>query len=215
MKAPITLDKLRNHLHYGWWKYALLIVAAVFGWNLIFTITAPRAPEEKKVIVGVYAYGSESYINAYMEQIRLELMPEMEEMESMYIMPDQTYGDMILTTRMAAQDCDIYLLPRTQFQNYAAQGGFMPLDEVLPELVAELEAAGISLSRGARTNDTTGEKHQYGIPLAELAAGTTLFQCDTSDMYLGVFFETGNDENVLLFFQQLVRDLLSASVSAE
>lgn len=208
MKTPVTREKLQNHFTYSLWKYALLAAAAIFGWNILYSVTAYRPPEEKKVVLGVYSYGSEENINAYMEQVRLDLMPDMEDMSAMYIMPDETYGAMILTTRVAARDCDIYVLPREEFQSYAAQGAYMALDEVLPDLIADLEEAGISLSRGFRTNDTTGEKHQYAIPCADLPGIQAMLQCDTSDMYIGVFFATGNDENVLTFFEQFIRDML-------
>ena len=208
MKTPITKEKLQNHFTYSLWKYALLAVAAIFGWNIIYSVTAYRPPEEKKVVLGVFSYGEDTNINAYMEQVRLDLMPDMEEMTAMYIMPDETYGEMILTTRVAARDCDMYVLPRTQFQNYAAQGAYMPLEEVLPDLIADLEAAGVSLSRGYRANDETGEKHQYAIPCADLPGMQNMLQCDTSDMYIGVFFSTGNDENVLKFFEQFIRDMM-------
>ena len=215
MKTPLTKEKLQHHFSYSLWKYALLIAAAIFGWNLIFSATQYRAPEEKKVVLGVYAYGDESFINTYMEQIRTDLMPDMEETNAMYIMPDESYGEMILTTRVAARDCDIYVLPRDQFQSYAANGAFMPLDEVLPDLLADLEAAGVSLSRGSRTLEETGEKHQYGIPCADLPGISAMLQCDTSDMYLSVFYITDNDANVLKFFEQFVRDMLEEPVLVE
>lgn len=208
MKTPVTREKIKNHLTYSLWKYALLAIVAIFGWNLIYSVTEYQPPDEKKVILGVYAYADETGINSYMEQVRQTAMPDMEEMLASIIMPDEMYGDMILSTRIAARECDIYLLPRTQFQNYAAQGAFMPLDVVLPDLVAELEAAGVSLSRGYRTNDELGEKHQYAIPTAAMTELQNLLMVDVSDMYLCVFFETGNNENVLKFFEQLVRDML-------
>lgn len=208
MKTPVTKAKIQNHFTYSLWKYALLAVIAIFGWNIMYSVTAYRAPDEKKIVVGVYSYGSDANLNAYMEQIRLDLLPDMEEMEAMFIMPDETYGAMILTTRVAARDCDIYILPREQFQSYAAQGAYMALDEVLPDLVADLEAAGISLSRGNRTNDATGEKHLYAIPCGGLPGMQAMLQCDVSDLYIGVFFDTGNDENVLIFFEQFVRDMM-------
>ncbi len=208
MKTPITKAKVQNHFTYYLWKYALLAVVAIFGWNIIYSVTSYRVPDEKSIVLGVYAYGSDSNINAYMEQVRTDILPEMEEMTTMYIMPDESYGAMILTTRIAARDCDMYVLPREQFQNYAAQGGYMALDEVLPDLVADLEAAGISLSRGQRTNEETGEKHQYAIPCAGLPGMQAMLQCDTSDMYIGVFFDTGNDDNVLTFFDRFIRDMM-------
>ncbi len=208
MKTPVTKEKLRNHLTYSLWKYAVLAVVAIFGWNITYSVTAYRVPDEKKIVVGVYSYGSDENLNAYMEQVRLDLLPDMEQMEAMYIMPDETYGSMILTTRVAARDCDIYVLPRTEFQNYAAQGAYMELDEVLPDLLADLEAAGVSLSRGNRINEDSGEKHQFAIPCAGLPGMQAMLQCDTSDMYIGVFFATGNDENVLTFFEQFIRDMM-------
>lgn len=208
MKTPITKAKVQNHFTYSLWKYALLAVVAIFGWNIIYSVTSYRVPDEKSIVLGVYAYGSDSNINAYMEQVRTDILPEMEEMTTMYIMPDESYGAMILTTRIAARDCDMYVLPREQFQSYAAQGGYMALDEVLPDLVADLEAAGISLSRGQRTNEETGEKHQYAIPCAGLPGMQAMLQCDTSDMYIGVFFDTGNNDNVLTFFDRFIRDMM-------
>lgn len=215
MKTPITREKIKNHLTYSLWKYALLIVIAIFGWNLVYSVTQYQPPEEKKVILGVYAYADETGMNEYMEQVRQTAMPDMEEMIASIIMPDEMYGDMILSTRIAARECDIYLLPRTQFQNYAAQGAFMPLDTVLPDLIAELEAAGVSLSRGNRANDELGgEKHQYAIPTAMMTELQNMLMVDVSDMYLCVFFETDNNDNVLKFFEQLVRDMLNMPEAA-
>lgn len=211
MKTPLTKEKIQNHFHYSLWKYALLAVIAVFGWNLIYASTAPQTPEDKKVVLGIYAYGENQGIDAYMEQVRVDYMPDMLELTAQFIMPDQTYGDMILSTRFAARECDIYLLPKTQFQSYAAQGAFMPLEEALPDLVADLEAAGVSLSRGVRTVEETGEKHQFGIPCASMTSLQSTLLCDMSDMYLCVFFTTENDENVLKFTDYFVRDMMAQS----
>ena len=228
MKTPLTKEKLQNHLGYSLWKYALLIIVAVFGWNLIFSVTEYRPPEEKKVVAGVYSYGDHTLLATYMEMIRQEYMPDMEEISCEFVMPDEAYGAMILSTRVAAREFDIYVLPRTEFQNYAAQGAFMPLEKVLPGLVAELESQGVSLSRGSRaleiavTNEdkpdkamAAGEKHQFGIPCADLPGMSAMLQCDTSDMYLCVFYETDNDENVLKFFERFIRDMLEEPKAVE
>ena len=47
MKTPITQEKIKNHLTYASWKYALLIIVAIFGWNLIYSVTQSQPPEEK------------------------------------------------------------------------------------------------------------------------------------------------------------------------
>ena len=214
MKTPLTKEKLQNHITYSSWKYILLAVIAIFGWNLVYSVTAYQPPEEKKIIFGLYTYADETDLNLYMESIRQELLSDMEEMNAQVIMPDEAYGAMILSTRIAARECDIYLLPRDYFQAYASQGAFMPLEEVLPDLIADLEAAGISLSRGNRNNDELGEKHQYGIPCADLPGIMPLLLADIRDMYLCVFFDTENDDNVLKFFDRFVQDMMVAPETA-
>ena len=52
MKTPLTKERLKHHLAYNSWKYLLLVVLCVLGWNLIYTTTAYRPPAEK--IVDVY-----------------------------------------------------------------------------------------------------------------------------------------------------------------
>ncbi len=215
MKTPITKESIRNHFTYAWWKYALLVVLAVFGWNIVYTMTAYRPPEEKKIILGVYGYGNNENVNVYMEQVRQEQFPEMEDMSCEIIAADETYGDMILTTRIAARECDIYGLTRKQFQQYAAQSGFMALEEALPDLVADLEAAGISLSRGWRTDEETGEKHLFGIPCQDLPGLAPMLKMSTDDLFLSIFFDTGNNENVIRFFDVFVRDMLVAPEARE
>lgn len=215
MKTPVTKEKFQNHITYSGWKYILLLIVAIFGWNIVYSMTQYQPPEEKKVILGIYSYGEDVNIAPYMQRIREEVLPEMEDVSAQYIVPDETYGAMILSARIAARECDIYILPRTQFQNYAAQGGFMPLEEVLPELIAELEAAGVSLSRGNRANEETGEKHQYGIPCADLPGMLPMLQCDTKDMYAAIFFDTGNDENVIKFFNRFIRDMMLEPEAAQ
>ena len=209
METPVTKKRLQDHLAYSWWKYALLIIIAAMGWNIFYSMTAYRSPEEKKVIVGVYSAGSESNLSAYMQQVQQVHLTDMEQVEPMYILPDETYGDMILTTRIVANECDIYILPGTQFQNWAAQGAFMPLDELLPGLESDLTEAGISLSRGRRTNNETGEKHLYGIPCKDLPAAMSMLWTDPGDLYISVFHTTGNDENVLRFMDIFVHDLMN------
>lgn len=209
MKTPVTEKRLKDHIAYSWWKYALLILLSVFGWNLIFSMTQPRVPEDKKIIVGLYGSGTNYNLDDYMLEVQRIHLPEMEKVEPMDILPDTTYGDMILTTRMAANECDIYILPTTQFQSWASQGAFQPLEEVLPELVADLEEAGISLSRGRRQNADTAEKHVYGIPLRDLPGAQDLLWTDVTDLYLCVYYSTGNDDTVLEFTDIFVRDMLN------
>ena len=86
MKTPVTHERLQNHLTYSWWKYVLMMVLVIFFWSILFTTTRYRPPEEKKVVVGVYGAGNQTALDAYMEDVRQLLLPDMEEMNTQFIM---------------------------------------------------------------------------------------------------------------------------------
>lgn len=178
-------------------------------WSILFTTTRYRPPEEKKVIVGVYGAGNQTALDAYMEDARQLLLPDMEEMNTQFIMSDETYGSAVLMTRMTARECDIYLLPKDLFQTYAQQGVFVALEETMPDLVSELESRGISLSRGWRTDSDTGEKHLFGIPCADLPYLDTFLYPTADSYYACIFRANGNEENVQAFFDYFIRDMLN------
>lgn len=209
MQTPVTRKKLQDHFTYSWWKYLLLAVIAFMSWSIFYATTAYRPPEEKKVVLGVYSAASDDRAAAYMAEVQRVHMPDMELLEAMYILPDQQYGDMILMTRVAGNECDVYVLPTAQFQSWANQGACQPLEIVLPDLVADLESAGVSLSRGRRTQEGTDEKHLFGIPCRDLPGADHLLGMNADDMYICVFHNTGNDENVLKFLDIFVHDLMN------
>lgn len=203
MKTRMTLKAIREHWHYSWWKYALLIALAIFSWNITYTITAYRPPAEKKVDVFVCGYGEQAALQAYLDQIRASEMDDMEQMDAVFLPIDETYTPMQLMTYMAAGEGDVYVLPREYFQNYAADDSFVHLEDS-PEVMAAAEAAGISLTRGWRNSREEG-RHLYGIPLAELP-GMANYVYDTGDSFLCIIVNNGNDENSLKFLSMLVRD---------
>lgn len=208
MKTPVNRQTIRQHFTYGWWKYLLLVVLAVFATDLIYTMTAYRPPEEKKVQFYVYGLANEDALNAYMAKIQAEQMPDMEVMDCHSFMEDSTYGAMQLTTYMAAGEGDIYLLSREQFIGSAASGAFLPLEND-PELMAIFDEAGISLQNGWRRDTTTGETHLFGIPQSKLP-GLTASYAYAQDGYLCVLYANRNDENVLKFLRIMCRDMLTA-----
>ena len=206
MKTPLTRERLRNHILYSWWKYALLVVIASFGWDIIYNMTRYRPPEAKKVTVNVYVYANETALDAYLAGVHEAQMPEMEEMSAAYTLLDEMYGDMIFSAHMASGDGDVYLLSRDYFQRYASAGVYRALEDDL-ELLTTLEGAGISLTQGWRALSDTGERHLYAIPCANLP-GIAAYVYDPSDCYLTVLFNNGNDENVMRFLNIFVNDLL-------
>lgn len=213
MKTPITKQRLRNHLTYAWWKYLLLIVIAILGWNLFYTVTRYTPPEDKRVTISLYVYGDQTALNEYMAEVNETLMPDMEDMSVMYNPLDDVYGSMIISAHVFAAEGDIWLLDRDEFLNYASTGVFIAL-ETQPELLAMLQEAGISLSQGWRTETESGERHLFGIPCANLP-GLAAYVADPSDCYLCVLYRNGNDENVFKFLNIFMEDMLQEPETPE
>lgn len=206
MKTPINGERLRNHLTYSWWKYILLVILAFACWDIIYNFTRPQVPEDKKIVLNLYVYGDSDALGAYMAQINETLMPEMEEMSVSYNVLVDSSADLVLTAHVTVREGDIYLLSRDYFQRYASTGIFLPL-EADEELMATLEASGISLSQGWRTLTGSGERHLFGVPCVNLP-GITAYLYDPTDCYLCVLADNGNEENVARFFRILMADLL-------
>ena len=207
MKTPINAETLRHHLTYSWWKYVLVLIAGIFLVNLIFTVTAPRIPEDKRVDFYIYGLSDSESLNAYMEKIRSEEMPDMEIMTSLTMFPNDAYGPMQLMTYMSAQEGDVFLLTRDEFLSYASSGAFLPLEDD-EELMGIFNEAGIDLRRGWRTLADSDETHLYGIP-ADMLPGLNAL-CYADNGFLTVTVYNGNQENVMKFLRILCRDMLVA-----
>jgi len=207
MKTPINMKTIREHMHYSWWKYALIVVAAFVGWNLFYTMTAYRPPQEKEVELFIMGYGLQEPLDAYMNEVWQAEMPDMEAVGGLYLTYDETYSSMQLMTYIAAGEGDLYMLPKDFFNSYAGEGAFVELD-FIPGLIENLESAGIDLSKGWRTNIETKEKHLYGIPMIDFP-GLERFMYPDQELYLSIVVTNGNDENVAKFLQLFTEDMLS------
>lgn len=218
MKTPVTKEKLSQHFTYSWWKYLLVAALSIFAVTLLYDMTRYQPPAEKKVDFYVYGYANQEVLNAYMEQVRVEKMPDMEEMCCLQLTTDETYGAMQLTVYMGAGEGDLYLLPRDEFISYAGSGAFRSLDDQT-ELLALLENAGVSLSRGKRTiskeDDETsdGQPHLYGIPIEKIPGISEYVWA--KDGFLCVFTGSGNDENVVKFLNIFISDLYEKDAAAQ
>ena len=208
MKTPMNAQTLRQHLTYSWWKYALVIILGALAVNLYYTTSAYRAPESAKVELYIYGVGDEPALSEYVAGIQAEKMPEVEEMNARIIVPDTTYGSMMLTTYIAAAEGDIYLLPRDNFVSLASQGAFLPLEDE-EALMAVFNEREISLQSGWRRNPEAGVNHLYGIPVSKLPGLSRYVAVENG--YLAVLYTNGNTENVLEFLRILCEDMLDAA----
>ena len=205
MKTPVNRRTLKQHLTYNWWKYLLLLVIGVFGVDLLYTVTAPRIPADKKVDFYISGNVDTEKLEAYTERVRMEEMPNLETIQTVTLYMDDQYGPMQLMTYIAAGEGDVYLLGRENFLSLASEDAFVPL-ETNPELMETL--SGVDLQRGWRKNTETGENHLYGIPQDKIPGLIQYAYCENG--FLCVLNSNKNEENALKFLNILCRDMLNA-----
>ena len=207
MKTPVTSKSLRQHFTYNWWVYLLIALLAFGLVDLLYTVTAYRSPRDKTIGFYVYGYVNDTGMSAYMDNIRETEMSDMEEMSSVMLAMDDTYGPMQLMTYLSAGEGDVYMLPREQFLNYSMSGSMAPLENDT-ELMALFDAAGVNLQSGWRKETETGENHLYGIPQDKLPG--LIQYAYAQDGFLCVPLTGGNQENAMKFLRILCRDMLTA-----
>ena len=69
----ITREKLKNHWMYSSWKYLLMVVIFIAGWNLTYSVTEYRPPREKRLEMYVL---STAYNDEGLRALQEELAPE-------------------------------------------------------------------------------------------------------------------------------------------
>lgn len=196
-KFTITRDKIRTHFNYFWWQYALLLVLAIFGWNLLYTTTHYRSPEHLK-IEWYYEGPTGNNTQANAEQLLLDakeqLFPHIEETTFATVGMDETYGPMQLMVWMAAGQGDLYMLKTESFTNNAAQGAMVDLQPYVDD--GTLNVEGFDLKKGYVKFEETGEKHLYGIPAKNLPKFID-YEILPDDTVLSILANGGNTENTV------------------
>ena len=206
LQMPITKRKITHHFQYAIWMYILLAALALFGWNLLYSTTRYRPPEDRKVEFYAQAnLNAEEPLKALAAQIHEEVIPEMEEVTvTMMSISDDYYGDMQLMVWISAAQGDIYMLNKDYFKRFAASGAFMDLQPLADN--GQLNTEGLDLSGGTVRQSDSDITGLYGIP-ADGLTGFTDYLVDPADMVLSILYNNGNDENSVKFLNYLLENL--------
>ena len=151
-RKRLTVKWLKNHWSYSWWKYAAIVVVCWIGVDLLFTSTAYRPPEEKKLELYVLNdfVKTEPLYDVLWPQLQ-QRSPDQEELTVLNInlSGNDTYAYMQYSTYLAAQQGDVCLMPRGEVAKLAEEGAdhvFVELSDYIANGV--IDPKGIDLSRG-------------------------------------------------------------------
>ena len=210
IKTPITKARLRTHIAYNFWKYLIAIVGSIFAWNLIYTTTAYRAPQEKRVDLYIQStYVTEESTEKFIKPIWEASVPDMETVSSVILAGSADYySNMQLSVYIMAGEGDIYLLSTADFKNFASQGAFIDLSPYIESGQINVDGIDISAGRVALVDDEglpVGENIQFGIPAYTLSGYTDMNMQDYGNIVMAVTTFNGNQENVLKFFDAFIQ----------
>lgn len=214
IKTPLNKDTIRQHLTYSGWKYLIMAVIVVFGWSLYFTMTQYKSPQDKRIDVYVLSSSvSQDVLDAFMEPIWKETVPEMETVEGVLLIDTGDYNTtMQISTYIAAGEGDIYILTSELFKSYAGQGAFLNLDELAENGTLDLNGIDVVKGRVSVIVDydenfepISAEQHLFGIPLDSFDGYWEKLQLDYRNMVAAIMVNNQNDENVIPFFNAFLQ----------
>ena len=187
---------LKNHWTYSWWKYMLVAFISVMGVNLLFTTTAYRAPEHKKIEIYILnSYADTAAMDSDFRPLFFEAHPDQEELAIMNVnlAADDMYVRMQYTTYVAAQQGDVMLLPKAEIEKLTESGA----DNAFLELSPYIENGLIDLSgidgEVLVLKDSNGEEGVYAIP-ADSLFGLLDYGNDPQGSYLCIMSYCGNED---------------------
>lgn len=214
IKTPINKETIKNHMTYSTWKYVLMAACVIFGWSLIYTTTAYRSPQNKRVDVYIQSNtASAESIQAFLDPIWKKTVPEMETVNGVAMSTIDDYTtSMQLMTYMAAGEGDIYFLTEQYFKSFAGQGSFLALEDLVADGTIQLDDVELSKGYVAYVEEYDDNdrpiktsRHLYGIPLDSFYGFMGGMQLDNRGLYAVIIINNQNDENVIPFFNALLQ----------
>ena len=224
--TKLSWPGLKEHIRKYFWIYAIGIVVCLFGTDLLWTMTAPRIPEERQVVV----YMVDTYSNAApLEDVARDMLSrtraEDNTLENVEFQPLQFSdpatdysGTMVLMTRLTANECDILLLSPTamaymekgdvllELDDYLAQGWMA--DSGLEPYYAEVEV-----------EDASGEvsgtrRYVAGLRLDDLDRLGTMGAFNNEGAFLAFASNSTNLETSMRAAEIMVEDLRGEAENA-
>lgn len=196
----ITAQRIKNHWVYCKWKYLLMVVLTVFGVNLIFTMTAYRAPEERKI--EVYLCNGYADTSLMMDELMPKLQaisPDQEELlvTNINLLSEDMYATMQFSTYIGAHQGDVLLLPRSEVMRYVQEEPFEMFVDLTPYIESgAINVDGLDMSFVTMKSEALGKTGVVGIPTDHLY-GLCQYGMDPAGGVLVVTSYSGNEENAV------------------
>ncbi len=206
----LTKKKLKNHLAYSWWKYALAAAVSTMLVSIVFAVTEYRPPDDKKVEFYVLnSYADTETMQADFWPLLQARKPEQEKLTVISInLTDSSniYAPMQFSTYVAAQQGDLFLISRDEMLKITSDGAQESLVELTPYLEnGAIDAEDIDLAKGTldRGDGTTAV---YAIP-ADALTGLNAYGNDPRDSLLCIPMYSKNADSAAALIELMLEKL--------
>ncbi|MDI9520679.1 MAG: hypothetical protein QM308_05940 [Bacillota bacterium] len=217
LRVKKTWADFRHHLQYSALIYPLIIALSIALVNLIYTQTAYRPPQEKRIDIYIQSSSaSQEFVNEFITPIWESAVPDMELVNVVLLMSpggeNDYYANMQLMTYIAAGEGDIYMLSSSDFKRFASQGAFVDLGDAIEQGLIDVNGLEINSAKVVEVDIDAdgnmvalGDAKQFGIPAAGLYKFATDLSIDNRDMVLAVAVNSNNEEPTIRFLNALVQ----------
>ena len=217
--TKLTWAGLREHLRRSAAIYLAVLAACMVLTNLLWTTTAPRVPDEKRVLI----YLADGYTNAstlndlaqtVLERARRDdpTLEQVQFMDLMYTGQESDYtGSILLATRLSLGEADLFLASAPTMEALVADGACLPLDEMYKD--GFMRESGLEPWYAEVTDEETGETTTFlaGFRLDGLEALDELGAIQSEGHYLAVISNGTNIETSARAAEILAEALREAS----
>ena len=215
----LTGANLREHLRLYGAVYAVLLIVACFVANLLWTMTAPQIPEDQRILI----YLADAWSDvAPLEPLSEKLLGTAQtvdpaihavDFESLIYADPETdsTGVMVLMTRLAAGEGDIFLAGKNAMDALISSGACLPLDEYYEDgWLNQLEPMYANIA-----DSETEEVHRVlvGLKLDSLTKLQELGAFYTEGACLALIVNSPNIDSSMKVAEGLVETLTEGSVA--
>ncbi|MBR0366908.1 MAG: hypothetical protein IJH86_00760 [Clostridia bacterium] len=211
----LTWYNLREHLRKFCLIYAVIIAVALVLGNLLWIATEPRVPENERILIYMAdEWSNPEPLDAVAADVLKKLQSEDDTLREvafeslMFADPAREYtGVMVLMTRLAVGEGDIFLANENAMEALVNAGACLPLDDHWA--AGWLNDGGLEPYYATVTDQETGESATLlaGLRLDSLTALRQMEAFDNEGAFLVIAANGENIEASLRAAEYLVEDL--------
>ena len=218
--TKFTWANLREHLRKYIWIYVAGVVVCVFVTRMLWTVTRPRIPDDRSVVV--YLMDSASSVEP-LDAVARDMLErgqavdetlQLVEFQSLQYTADDYTSAMLLMTRMSVSEGDAYLASQDGIDALVNAQALLPLDDAVAG--GWMAAYSLEPYYATFTDEITGESYTFlaGLRLDGVDALMDMKAFNNRGAYLCLAAGGTNPETTMKVLEIMIDDLTEDTAHA-